>query len=35
MATEPPGPMLPRFFLFIFRLLLAAWILTGPWDSQD
>jgi hypothetical protein len=30
--------MLPRicFFLFrvVFRVVLAAWILTGPWDSQ-
>lgn len=28
-------PFVPRLLLFAFRVILALWILTGPWNSQS
>jgi hypothetical protein len=25
---------MPRLILFMFRVVLALWLLTGPWDGQ-
>ena len=31
---KPSQTIMPRIFLFLFRVLLAFWLLTGPWDGQ-
>jgi hypothetical protein len=35
MATPSPDTIMPRLFSILFRVLIAFWILTGPWDGQS
>jgi hypothetical protein len=30
-----PLAIMPTLFLFLFRVVLALWLLTGPWDGQS
>ena len=32
--ANPSQSLMPRIFLFLFRVVLAFWILTGPWDEN-
>jgi hypothetical protein len=34
MAAPSQSTIMPRIFLFLFRVVLAFWLLTGPWDGQ-
>jgi hypothetical protein len=34
VAAPTTSRIMTRVMLFLFRALLAAWLLTGPWDGQ-